>query len=308
MLLSKDKIEELIKEYYEMYYEVEDLEVKVEEDITVKVMYKEKIWDEKVTKMDTIKGVELEKIITEFFKELGYKIMEIDFYDTKELQKTHNDAYLKLTLSQIPKKRNKINYLKYEKALFVVDMVNGFVKEGILHDESIGKVIPRQQELIKENIANKNLTIFIKDAHEENSVEHQRFGGTPHCIRGTKESELVEELKEFEREDNVVSIEKNSTSFMEAEKLRELLHRLHLLKEAHIIGCCSDICVANGAIGLANYFDERNKEVKIFVHEDAIETFETPMHNKEEYTNAAKLLMAQQGIKLVRKGKKTNGN
>lgn len=35
------------------------------------------------------------------------------------------------------------NFKVYKKALIVVDMVNGFVKEGILHDKSIARVIPR---------------------------------------------------------------------------------------------------------------------------------------------------------------------
>ena len=41
------------------------------------------------------------------------------------------------------------NFKVYNKALIVVDMVNGFVKEGVLHDDSIARVIPRQIELIK---------------------------------------------------------------------------------------------------------------------------------------------------------------
>ena len=37
----------------------------------------------------------------------------------------------------------------YKKALIVVDMVNGFVREGVLHDDNISRVIPRQIELIE---------------------------------------------------------------------------------------------------------------------------------------------------------------
>ena len=38
----------------------------------------------------------------------------------------------------------------YHKALIIVDMINGFVREGNLHDYRIAKTIPRQLELIKE--------------------------------------------------------------------------------------------------------------------------------------------------------------
>ena len=54
---------------------------------------------------------------------------------------------------------NEIKNLKiYKKVLIVVDMVNGFVREGVLHDENIAEVIPRQIELIKEH--SKEIPIF----------------------------------------------------------------------------------------------------------------------------------------------------
>ena len=51
----------------------------------------------------------------------------------------------------------------YENILIIVDMVNGFVEEGVLHDKEIKSVIPRQIELIKEAHKNGSLIIFIKD-------------------------------------------------------------------------------------------------------------------------------------------------
>ena len=60
----------------------------------------------------------------------------------------------------------KIDHLKmYQGCLIVVDMVNGFVREGVLHDEDIARIIPRQIELIKEFEAEGKLIIFIKDTH-----------------------------------------------------------------------------------------------------------------------------------------------
>ena len=198
----------------------------------------------------------------------------------------------------------KIKNLKlYERCLIIIDMVNGFVKEGVLHDDEISKVIPRQLEIIKDSLANGSLLVFVKDKHSGSSVEFKRFGNTKHCLQGTSESEVIDELRSFENCDNVVSVEKNSTSFMESPTFRKLISNLTELKEVDIIGCCTDICVANGSIGLANYFDQNNRDVDIYVHEDAIETYDAPMHERQKYTEAAKLLIKQQGIKLV-KGKK----
>lgn len=187
----------------------------------------------------------------------------------------------------------------YENILIIVDMVNGFVEEGVLHDKEIKRVIPRQIELIKEAHKNGSLIIFIKDTHDENATEFKRFNGTKHCVRGTREAEVVEELKSFEKMKDTISIEKNSTSFMESPDFRKVVHKTPNVKKVDIVGCCTDICDFNGAMGLANYYDEWNREVTINVHEDAIATYSEMM--RKEYVDAAKLLMKQQGIKLVKK-------
>ena len=194
---------------------------------------------------------------------------------------------------------NKIDCLKiYKGCLIIVDMVNGFVREGELHDNDIARVIPRQIELIKEAKNNGKLVIFIKDVHDENASEFDRFDGK-HCIRGTNEANLVDELKPFEEDRDVIIIEKNSTSFMEAPKFREIIEQYQDINEFDIVGCCTDICVFNGTMGLANYLDQWNRLHTIRVHEDAIATYAED--DRREFIDASKLLMKQQGIQLVKK-------
>ena len=186
----------------------------------------------------------------------------------------------------------------YKGCLIVVDMVNGFVRDGALHDEEIAKVIPRQIELIKQAKAEGKAIIFIKDTHDENAVEFDRFGGS-HCVKGTNEAELVDELKPYENDEDTFVIEKNSTSFMEAPDFRRFIEEQIYLEEFDIVGCCTDICDFNGAMGLANYLDQWNRKHVIRVHEDAIATYAEA--ERQEYVFAAKLLMKQQGIQLVKK-------
>jgi nicotinamidase-related amidase len=188
---------------------------------------------------------------------------------------------------------------KYKSCLIIVDMVNGFVREGVLHDENISKIIPRQIELIEEAKEKGSLIIFIKDTHHKDSVEFVRFGNTSHCLEDTEESELVEELKPYEKEGNIVCIRKNSTSFMEAPSFRRLMREQDELEEFDIVGCCTDICVVNGTLGLANYLDEWDRPHKINVWEDAIATYSED--TRGEYVEAAKILMKQQGMELKRK-------
>lgn len=189
------------------------------------------------------------------------------------------------------------NLTCYEGMLIVVDMVNGFVTKGDLHDKEIGKIVPRQIELIKEAKTKNHIIVFIKDTHTEESTEHKRFGALRHCIKGTGEEEVIDELKPFEEE--AISIEKNSTSYMEAPEFRKLMKEATNLKMVDVIGCCTDICDFNGTMGLANYFDQWNREVEIRVHQDAIATFAEEA--RQNYVDAANLLMEQQGIRLVKK-------
>ena len=197
----------------------------------------------------------------------------------------------------------KVKNLKmYEGCLIVVDMVNGFVEEGVLHDKEIKKIVKRQIELIKEAKQAGKLIVFIKDTHTKDSTEFERFSNTAHCLENNSESELIKELQEFENDEDTISIRKNSTSFMEAPEFRKLMKQQTKMNEFDIVGCCTDICVVNGTIALANYLDEHNRKHTIRVHEDAIATYaETARQN---YVEAAKLLMEQQGIQLVKKIKR----
>lgn len=191
------------------------------------------------------------------------------------------------------------NLKMYTGCLIIVDMVNGFVREGMLHDEAIARTINRQIELIKEAKAAGKLIVFIKDTHTKDSAEFERFGNLPHCLRNTTESELVDELKEFENTEDTISIEKNSTNFMEAPEFRLLMENHQNMNEFDIVGCCSDICVFDGAMGLAGYLDQNNRRHIIRVHEDAIATYAE--EDRGNYVEAAKLLGEQHGIQYVKK-------
>lgn len=189
------------------------------------------------------------------------------------------------------------NLKLYERVLIVVDMVNGFVYNGPLHDIECSKIIPRQKEIIDDYLDNGDLVVFIKDTHTKDSTEFSRM--PIHCLENTDESELVPELREYVGRDNVITINKNSTSFNEVPEFRELITNLVNLKRVDEIGVCTDICDFNGIMGLANRLNQENRDVSIYVHEDAVATFNETERSK--YVEAAKLLMKQQGINIIRK-------
>ena len=89
------------------------------------------------------------------------------------------------------------------KALFVIDMVNGFVKEGAMHDIKIMSIVPCIENLVREFDGD---CYFIRDAHDRDAVEFKSFPS--HCVKGTSESEVIDELRPYVKKE----ILKNSTN------------------------------------------------------------------------------------------------
>lgn len=183
-----------------------------------------------------------------------------------------------------------------KRILIIVDMVNGFVRKGNMADKYIEHIIPEQIRLI-ENLTDDERLVFIKDTHEKECREFDRY--PVHCVRGTEEAEVVHELKKYEA--SALVYEKNSTSTIYAPNFLEDIDRMKALKEVVIAGCCTDICDINLAIPLQNYFDQNDRRVKIIVPINAVETYDAPNHNRDEYNDIAFKLMTQAGIQLVKK-------
>lgn len=191
----------------------------------------------------------------------------------------------------------KKNLEELKKLLINVDMVNGFVREGAMSDLYIEHIIPEQLRLIKMILKENEGLAFIKDSHELGCREFDRY--PEHCVIGTSEAELVDELKPYEL-DALVYL-KNSTSAIFAHDFMNDIKKMKNLSEVIITGCCTDICDMNLAIPLQNYFDEMNQRVDIIIPKNAVETYDAPMHSRDEYNEMAFKLYEQSGIKLVKK-------
>ena len=187
---------------------------------------------------------------------------------------------------------------EFQKLLVVVDMVNGFVKKGVMSDPYINHITPKLIRLIEGVLGEDEAVAFIKDTHYKNSTEFKKF--PPHCIKGTGEEELIDELKRYEKYG--LSYEKNSTSTIFAKNFLQDVESMKKLNEVIITGCCTDICVMNLVIPLINYFDENNRNIDVIVRSDLVETYDSPTHNRDEYNGMALKLIKQAGAKV--KGEK----
>ena len=180
--------------------------------------------------------------------------------------------------------------------LVVVDVINGFIKEGNMKDEYINRIVPGIKKEVEKYLDDDFKEVFyIRDCHNKDSLEFKKF--PLHCLKETSESEMVDELKVYQ--DKVRTYFKNSTSAIFAPGLLDDINSMSNLEKVVIVGCCSDICVINFAIPLTNYFDQINKDVSINVIEELIETYDSNNHSRDEYNLISKKLLLQAGIKLI---------
>ena len=180
--------------------------------------------------------------------------------------------------------------------LIVVDMVNGFVREGKMASPNIETIIPRIEKLVERYIDEGKAIAYVKDTHEKDAIEFERY--PEHCVKGTTEVEMVDELRKYEH--MALVYEKNSTCAMFAKDFLDDLNKMKNLNRIVVTGCCTDICVTNLVIPLRNYLDQENRNVEIIVPQDAVETYDAPTHKADEWNKKAFEFMEQGGITLVK--------
>jgi nicotinamidase/pyrazinamidase len=158
------------------------------------------------------------------------------------------------------------------RVLIVTDVQEGFTRLGNLASPECTAAIPRIRRVVEEELAAETPVVLTKDSHVENDLEFRMF--PPHCIVGTDEHELVEELRDLEP-DAAAVIEKHRYSAFFETGLEHVLKELRP-DEVHICGFCTDICV------LHTTSDLRNRDYDVVVRSDACETFNAAGHDNRE--------------------------
>lgn len=193
-------------------------------------------------------------------------------------------------------KKKELERIKH--LLIVVDVVNGFVRKGNLADSRLEESIPEIVRLVDDYYCSNNGIIFIRDAHTLNCAEFDRL--QVHCLDGSYESEIIDELKPYEKYAYIYK--KNCTSAFMLKEFRRDIALMRQLKEICLIGWCTDICVMNLGIDLRNYFDQINKKVDIIIPSYAVGTYHVQkVHESVEWGNMAFRFMEQAGLRVVKK-------
>lgn len=169
-------------------------------------------------------------------------------------------------------------------AVIVIDMVRGFLEEGhpLYCGEMARRIIPKVQKLLEREIARGSKVLYLCDYHDRDDLEFQMF--SPHCIAGTTETEIIEELAPYVGE----IVPKTRYSCFSGTQLEG---KLKALKPEKLVFCgvCTDICI------LHTVADARNRDYEVEVPVDCVASFNLTGH-KFALEHMEKVL----GAKLVR--------
>lgn len=157
--------------------------------------------------------------------------------------------------------------------LIVVDMVNGFVKEGALASPNVLAINQHIADLAAACSSNGIPVAALADCHTLSSPEFSSF--PTHCLEGSAESELTDELKAVGR---VTRIEKNSTNGMLEPQFKEWL-REHGSGTFVIVGCCTDLCVQQLALTLKTTYNRKNSTSRVIVPAKCVATYDLGFHD-----------------------------
>jgi nicotinamidase-related amidase len=199
------------------------------------------------------------------------------------------------SLEQLPVLKAS-DFHKEDTAVVVIDMINGFAKKGALYSDRIEGIISYLTKVLSRFQGYHK--IFFVDQHTEDSVEFLSYPA--HCLKGTEESEIIEELMPFVQ-DNGIVIPKNSTNGFVSNGFSVWLEKYSRTKNFVILGDCTDICILQFALTIKAYFNERNTPSKVVVPVPGVETFhlDATNHHADLMNVFALYNMKLNGIELV---------
>lgn len=188
---------------------------------------------------------------------------------------------------------NISNFDLKKTSLFIVDINNGFAKNGALYSPRVEALISPIANFTKHLSSNEIANIIaFTDCHTPESIELLSYPS--HCLENDLESQIVDELKFIE---NIHILPKNSTNgFFALEDLN-----FNNIDNIIIVGDCTDICIYQFAVTLKAYFNQQNISKNIVVPINLVDTYDIPSVHPAELLNIVFLnSMIQNGINVVK--------
>lgn len=162
------------------------------------------------------------------------------------------------------------------KALLVVDYTVDFVAiDGALTCGEPGIALEDYITNLTKDFLYKQQPVFvINDLHEKNDPFHPETAlFPPHNIRGTTGRNLYGKMNDLykQQEQEIIWMDKTRYSAFAGTNL-DIQLRARDIKEIHLTGVCTDICILHTAV------DAYNKGYKIIIHQGGVASFNPAGH------------------------------
>ena len=201
-------------------------------------------------------------------------------------------------------------YIKPDKtALVSVDMVKGFCSIGPLASDDVAAIIPDLVEFFEKSyqLGIKKYLLF-QDTHDSKTPEFGSF--PPHCLKGSKEAETIDELANLPFSDEFIIFEKNSLSPAYRTGFDKWLSVNKGIENFIIVGNCTDLCIYSHAMHLSLSANAFNLKRRIIIPENCVATYDMPVdtarklkvipHDREFLHKLFLYHLALNGVEIVR--------
>lgn len=139
--------------------------------------------------------------------------------------------------------------------LVVVDMQNDFVS-GTLGSAEAREIVPYVVGRVVDGINRGEKVLFTRDTHEDNYLNTQEGRKLPmaHCVRGTEGWEIIDQLREYTVERQV--LDKPAFGSRELGETLAAMNEQEPVEKITLVGLCTDICVISNAMLLKAFLPE----------------------------------------------------
>ncbi|MGV3152835.1 isochorismatase family cysteine hydrolase [Sarcina ventriculi] len=181
--------------------------------------------------------------------------------------------------------------------LFIIDMNNGFAKSGPLSSKRVEKLIPSIVEDVEIFNSFNNPIIAFTDSHKKECLEFKSY--PIHCLENSYESEIVDEIKQF---NDIMIIKKSSTNAFLEEETKKYIDSFVRdgYKNFVLCGCITEVCVKQFAQTLKAYLNVINKDINVIVPINSVDTYDSAEHNADIINLFSFYEMNSCGIKIVK--------
>ena len=158
-------------------------------------------------------------------------------------------------------------------AIISVDVINGFCYAGALSSPRVATIVKPISQLFT-NLKKLGVKHFLltQDTHEADAVEFAQWPA--HCVRGTAESETVDEFKTLPFFSEFVTFPKNSIQSAFNTGLQAWINQHSEVSTFIIVGDCTDLCVYQLAMHLRLDANAHQMQRRVLLPENCTQTYD----------------------------------